>query len=103
MEEITNENAVVCACIDIVQENREAWGIVVSRKKGVDGLPDVRAWNEGIESNLAQCRENGATTISSRVITASEGFDEVLVAARALFAYLGRPPFHVIEDWQLGV
>jgi ribosomal protein S18 acetylase RimI-like enzyme len=49
----------------------------------VDGIPDAQAWNDAIGSNLAKCEENGATIIDSRVITANEGVDEALVAARA--------------------
>lgn len=83
MYELTNEDGTVCARIDTMQVENEAWAIVVSWKKGVDGLPDVQAWNEGIESSLAECKKNGAATIDCRVITASEGVDEALVAARA--------------------
>jgi ribosomal protein S18 acetylase RimI-like enzyme len=83
MNELTNENGIVCARIDVMPEDGDAWAIVVSWKKGIDGLPDVQAWNEGIESNLAQCKKEGATTIDSRVITATEGVNEALVAARA--------------------
>jgi len=83
VNELTNENGIVCVHIDIMQENSEAWAIVVSWKKGVDGLPDAQSWNEGIESNFVQCKKKGAATIGSRVITANEGVDEALVAARA--------------------
>jgi ribosomal protein S18 acetylase RimI-like enzyme len=83
VNELTNENGIVCARIDILPEDGKAWAIVVSWKKGVDGLPDASAWNEAIEVNVAQCKENGATIIDSRVITANEGVDETLMAARA--------------------
>ena len=83
MNELTNENGVVCASIDIIPEDSQAWAIRVSWKKGVDGLPDVQAWNDAIQSNLAQCEEKGATFIDSRVITANEGVSEALVDARA--------------------
>jgi GNAT superfamily N-acetyltransferase len=66
-----------------LKEDGEAWAIAVSWKKGVDGLPDTRAWNEAIESNPAECGKNGATVIDSRVVTASEGVDGALAAARA--------------------
>jgi ribosomal protein S18 acetylase RimI-like enzyme len=83
MTELTNENGVICARIDILPEDGEAWAIVVSWKKDVDGIPDTQAWSDAIELILAQCKEKGATIIDSRVITRSEGVDETLVAARA--------------------
>ena len=83
MNELTNENGIVCASIDIIREDSESWAILVSWKRGVDGLPDAQAWNEAVASSLAQCKERGATLIDSRVITASEGVAEGLVAARA--------------------
>lgn len=57
--------------------------IAVSWKQNVDGLPDARAWSEAIASSLKECREKGATCIESRVVTASEGVDSALMAARA--------------------
>jgi ribosomal protein S18 acetylase RimI-like enzyme len=78
-----NEHGIVCASIDIVRDDAESWGIVVSWRRGVDGLPDVEAWSEALESNLAQCREKGASLISSRVITSADGVPDALVAARA--------------------
>lgn len=69
--------------MDTMQVESEAWAIIVSWKKGVGGLPDAQAWNEGIESSLAECKKNGAATVDSRVMTASEGMDGALVAARA--------------------
>ena len=83
MNELTNEHGIVCASIDIIQEDSKAWAIRVSWKSGVDGLPDARAWNEAIESNLAQCGKRGAAFIDSRVITATEGVPDALVTARA--------------------
>ena len=83
MNELTNEHGIVCASIDIIQEDSKAWAIRVSWKRGVDGLPDAKAWNDAIESNLAQCREKGATFIDSRVITATEGVPDALVTTRA--------------------
>jgi ribosomal protein S18 acetylase RimI-like enzyme len=83
MNELTNENGILCAYVDIREEDGAAWAIVVSWKKGVNGLPDARAWNEAIETSIARCREKGASIIDSRVITASEGVDEALMAARA--------------------
>jgi len=83
MNELTNEDGIVCVSIDIIPEDSEAWAILVSWKRGVDGIPDAQTWNEAIASNLAQCKERGATFIDSRVITASEGVSEALVAARA--------------------
>jgi ribosomal protein S18 acetylase RimI-like enzyme len=83
MNELTNETGTVCARINIFPEDSEAWAIVVSWKEGVDGVPDAQAWNEAIESSVGQCKEKGATIIGSRVITANEGVDGALVAARA--------------------
>jgi GNAT superfamily N-acetyltransferase len=83
MIEIKNENGADCARIGIIQEDGKAWAILVSWKRGVDGLPDAQAWNDAIESNLAQCKEKGATFIDSRVITVNEGVGEALVSARA--------------------
>jgi ribosomal protein S18 acetylase RimI-like enzyme len=80
---LTNEKGTVCASVNIFPEDRESWAIAVSWKEGVDGLPDAPAWNEAIESSLAQCKEKGATTVGSRVITANEGVGEALIAARA--------------------
>jgi len=83
VNELTNEHGIVCASIDIIQEDSEAWAIRVSWKRGVVGLPDTQAWNDAIESNLTQCRRRGATFIDSRVITATEGVPDALVTARA--------------------
>ena len=83
MNELTNENGVVCVSVDIVQLDGASWAIRVSWRRGVDGHPDARAWNEAITSSLAGCREKGAKFIESRVITASEGVTGDLVAARA--------------------
>jgi GNAT superfamily N-acetyltransferase len=83
LDELTNEHGSVCATMDIRQEDGESWAIVVSWRRDVDGLPDSRAWNEALESNLARCRDMGATSIGSRVITAVEGTPEALVSARA--------------------
>jgi hypothetical protein len=83
VNKLTNEKGTVCASINIFPEDRESWAIAVSWKEGVDGLPDSQAWNEAIESSLAQCKEKGATTVGSRVITANEGVGEALIAARA--------------------
>ena len=83
MTELTNEHGVVCASIDIIRDDTESWGIVVSWRRRVDGLPDAQAWNEALESSLTQCREKGAALISSRVITAAEGVPNALVTARA--------------------
>ena len=60
MNETTNEDGVVCARVNNFPQDGEAWAIAVSWKEGVDGLPDARAWNEAIDSNLAQCKEKGA-------------------------------------------
>jgi ribosomal protein S18 acetylase RimI-like enzyme len=83
VNELTNELGIVCAGIDIIREDGKAWAILVSWKRGVDGLPDAQAWNEALTSSLAQCRERGAAFVDSRVITMSEGVSEQLVAARA--------------------
>jgi len=83
MNELTNEHGIVCASIDIIQEDSKAWAIRVSWKSGINGLPDASAWNEAIESNLARCRDRGADFIDSRVITTAEGVTDALVTARA--------------------
>lgn len=83
MNELTNENGVVCVSVDIVQLDSESWAISVSWKRGVEGHPDALAWNEAVNSSLADCKEKGARFIESRVITASEGVTGDLVAARA--------------------
>ena len=83
MTELTNEHGIVCVRLDLFQEDGEAWAIVASWKKGVDGVPDKSAWNEAIESSIAECEKNGAIFIDSRVITACEGVDEALAGARA--------------------
>lgn len=83
MSELTNESGIVCVKIDIIPEDGKAWALLVSWKKGVDGLPEAQAWNDAIESNIAKCVENGAAIIDSRVTTAIEGVDEVMIAARA--------------------
>jgi ribosomal protein S18 acetylase RimI-like enzyme len=83
MIELVNEMRIVCVRIDSFPEDGEAWAVAVSWREGVDGLPDARAWNEAIESNLSRCKEKGATIIDSRVITANEGVSEALVTARA--------------------
>jgi ribosomal protein S18 acetylase RimI-like enzyme len=57
--------------------------MAVSWKKGVDGLPDEGAFRQAIESSVKECKEKGALYIDSRVITATEGVDEALTAARA--------------------
>ncbi len=83
MNELRNEDGIVCVSTEIIPEDGEAWAIIVSWKRGVDGVPDAQDWSEAIESSLKQCEEKGAKTIGSRVITASEGVSEVLVATRA--------------------
>jgi ribosomal protein S18 acetylase RimI-like enzyme len=83
VNELTNEHGIVCASIDIIQEDSKAWAIRVSWKQGVDGLPDTQVWNEAIESSLEQCKERGANFIDSRVITAAEGVSNTLVTTRA--------------------
>jgi ribosomal protein S18 acetylase RimI-like enzyme len=83
MTELTNENGITCARINVFEEDGKAWAIVVSWKKGVDGLPDERAFREAIESSVGECEKKGALYIDSRVITATEGVDEALTTARA--------------------
>ncbi len=83
MNQLANEQGVVCVRLSVFQEDGEAWAIVVSWQKGVDGLPDRRPWNDAIEGSIAECEQNGATYIDSRVITANEGVAEALTAARA--------------------
>jgi ribosomal protein S18 acetylase RimI-like enzyme len=83
MTKLTNENGTVCASINVFPGDGKSWAIAVSWKEGVEDLPDRQAWNDAIESSIKQCREKGATIIGSRVITASEGVGEALVASRA--------------------
>ncbi|SYZ72239.1 hypothetical protein TRIP_C20354 [Candidatus Zixiibacteriota bacterium] len=83
MINLTNENGINCASLIVFQEDRAGWAIVVSWKKGVDGLPDERSFHEALESSIAECEKEGALYISSRVITANEGVDEALTSARA--------------------
>ncbi len=83
MINLTNENGINCANLIVLQEDREAWAIVVSWKKGVDGLPDGRIFNEALESSVEECEKEGALYIDSRVITANEGVDEALTSTRA--------------------
>jgi hypothetical protein len=83
MYELSSENGVHCARINVFQEDGQAWAIVVSWKKGVDGLPDERAFHDAIDASIKACKEKGALYIDSRVITATEGVDEGLTATRA--------------------
>jgi ribosomal protein S18 acetylase RimI-like enzyme len=83
MNELTNAQGAVCARIDVLPEDGNAWAIVVSWREGADGLPDGNVWNKAIESSLAECRKNGAAVIDSRVVVSREGLDEALAAARA--------------------
>jgi ribosomal protein S18 acetylase RimI-like enzyme len=83
MHELVNEDGVICAAVDVLPEGGGAWAILVSWKPGVSGLPDARAWNAAVESNLARCRDLGAAAIDSRVVAACEGVPEALAAARA--------------------
>jgi ribosomal protein S18 acetylase RimI-like enzyme len=83
MTELTNENGINCAHLNVFQEDGETWAIVISWKKGVDGLPDERAFHEAIESSVRECEKKGAVYINSRVITATEGVADALTTARA--------------------
>ncbi|HUX40238.1 MAG TPA: GNAT family N-acetyltransferase [Rectinemataceae bacterium] len=83
MNELINEDGSVCASIPFFQEDGRVWALRVVWNEGVDGLPEARAWNEAIESSLAECEKRGAAYVDSRVITASEGVDEGLASARA--------------------
>jgi len=83
LHKLTNENGLVCVTIDIIQEDGSSRAIRVFWKDGVDGFPELEKWNEAIDSCIAECRENGAAFIDSRVITANEGVTEALAAARA--------------------
>jgi hypothetical protein len=76
MNGLYNEHGAVCVSLDVFQIDGETWVISASWK-------------------------NGAAFIDSRVITTSEGVDEELAAARALFERLGRPPFREMEEWRL--
>jgi len=83
MHELTNEWGVVCARVDVFQEDGDAWAVAVSWKKDVDGLPGQSAWDEAIDASIAECEQHGAAFIDCRVVTASEGVAEALAAARA--------------------
>ncbi|HOD65523.1 MAG TPA: GNAT family N-acetyltransferase [candidate division Zixibacteria bacterium] len=83
MISLTNEDGITCASLMVLQEDREAWAIVVSWKKGVDGLPDRRAFHEALESSIGECVRMGALYLDSRVITASTGVDDALTSSRA--------------------
>jgi ribosomal protein S18 acetylase RimI-like enzyme len=83
MFELANEHGIDCARLHVFQEDGQAWAIVVSWRRGGDGIPDERAFHEAIESSVEECRRNGALHIGSRVITAAEGVDEALATARA--------------------
>ncbi len=83
MDELVNEDGAVCVSIGIHQEDGRAWALRVVWKEGAEGLPQERAWNEAIETKLAECAERGAAFVDSRVIKASEGVEEALASARA--------------------
>lgn len=83
MTELTNENGITCARLNVFQEDGNAWVIAVFWKKGVDGLPGEHAFHEAIESSVGECKKKGALYIDSRVTTAIEGVDEALTTARA--------------------
>jgi ribosomal protein S18 acetylase RimI-like enzyme len=83
MINLTNENGIDCASLFVIQEDRATWALVVSWKRGIDGLPDERTFHEALESSIEECEENGALYIDSRVITANEGVDERLTSSRA--------------------
>ena len=83
MYELKNESGVQCTRIKIIEQDGRAWAVAVSWNKGVDGLPDERAFDEAIESSIKECKNKGALYIGSRVITAAEGVDQALTTARA--------------------
>jgi ribosomal protein S18 acetylase RimI-like enzyme len=83
MTELTDAHGIACARLHVFQEDGKAWALFVSWKEGVEGLPDERTFHEAIKSSVAECEEKGALYIDSRVITATEGVDEVLTTARA--------------------
>jgi ribosomal protein S18 acetylase RimI-like enzyme len=83
MNELANENGINCVRLNVFQKHREAWAVVVAWKKGVDGLPDERAFHEAMKSSIKECKEKGALYIDTRVITAAEGVSEALTTARA--------------------
>ncbi len=83
MINLTNENGINCVSLFVLQEDREACLIVVSWKKGVDGLPDARTFHEALESGIEECEKLGARSIDSRVIIANEGVDKALTSSRA--------------------
>lgn len=83
MINLTNENGIDCVSLTPFQEDGESWAIVVSWRSGVDGLPEKRAFHEALESSIEGCEKNGALCIDSRVITASEGVNEMLSTSRA--------------------
>jgi len=83
MISLTNENGINCVSLIVFQEDREAWAVVVSWKKGVDGLPDTRSFNEALESSIEECEKKGALYVDSRVITADKGVEEALISSLA--------------------
>jgi ribosomal protein S18 acetylase RimI-like enzyme len=83
MYELTKESGASCVRLDVLQEDGESWAIVVSWKRGVEGLPEECGFHDAIESSIEECRNNGALSIDSRVVTTTEGVDEALVTARA--------------------
>jgi ribosomal protein S18 acetylase RimI-like enzyme len=107
MNELTNEKGIVCACIDIMQEDSEAWAIVVSWKKGVDSLI-ARGFKQGesrVEYRMAinaalaalEAREIAAELAWSCVDTGSE---TNLARAATYFrqAAEGDPAAHRYDD-----
>ena len=83
MREIKSEDGTVLVDLRCFPEDGRAWGLAVSWSEEAHGLPDASEWEEALDLCLEECRDRGAAAIDSRVITASEGVAEAVVAARA--------------------
>jgi GNAT superfamily N-acetyltransferase len=83
MYQLTCEQGIHCGSINVFPEDGQTWGLFVSWKKGVNGVPNERAFTEAIELSIKECKEKGARYIGSRVVTMTEGVDETLTAERA--------------------
>lgn len=83
MNDLKNEDGIICVRIAVFPEDGGAWAMAVSWKKYVDGMPNARDWERAIDAAIAECERGRATSINSRVITASEGVPESLATARA--------------------
>lgn len=83
MIEATNDRGAVCARVRPLCEDGKAWGLAVSWGDTAKGLPTETTWAAAIDAGIAACEDEGAASISSRVIVSASGTPEELVAARA--------------------